>query len=37
MCDEIEYAMIEEYLAKLKQKESKEKEAEKEIPLQALA
>ena len=25
MCNEIEYAMLEEYLANLKQKESKEK------------
>ncbi len=30
MCNEIEYAMVEEYLAKLKQKEPKEKEPEKQ-------
>lgn len=29
MCNEIEYAMLEEYLAKIKPKESKEKEPEK--------
>lgn len=31
MCNEIEYAMLEEYLAKVKQKEVKEREPEKEI------
>lgn len=31
MCNEIEYAMLEEYLAKIKQKDSKEKEPEKQI------
>lgn len=31
MCDEIEYAMLEEYLTKVKEKEAKEKEPEKEI------
>jgi hypothetical protein len=31
MCNEIEYAMLEEYLAKVKQKDPKEKEPEKEI------
>ena len=31
MCNEIEYEMIEEYLAKLKQKEPKEKEPEKQV------
>lgn len=31
MCNEIEYAMLEEYLAKVKQKDAKEKEPEKEI------
>ena len=31
MCNEIEYAMLEEYLAKLKQKETKEKEPEKQV------
>jgi hypothetical protein len=30
MCNEIEYGMLEEYLAKVKQKEAKEKELEKE-------
>ncbi len=37
MCNEIEYAMLEEYLAKLKQKESKEKEPEKPIAVEAVA
>lgn len=37
MCNEIEYAMIEEYLAKLRQKELKEKEPEKQIPVEAVA
>ena len=37
MCNEIEYAMIEEYLTKLKQKELKEKEPEKPIPVEAVA
>ena len=32
MCNEIEYAMIEECLIKLRQKEHKEKEPEKPIP-----
>jgi len=31
MCNEIEYAMLEEYLAKIKPKDSKEKEPEKQI------
>jgi len=31
MCNEIEYAMLEEYLARVKQKDAKEKEPEKEI------
>jgi hypothetical protein len=31
MCNEIEYAMLEEYLARVKQKDSKEKEPEKKI------
>ena len=31
MCNEIEYAMLEEYLAKLKQKDVKEKESEKKV------
>ena len=31
MCNEIEYAMLEEYLAKLKQKDLKEKASEKKI------
>ena len=31
MCNEIEYAMLEEYLARVKQKDVKEKESEKEI------
>lgn len=31
MCNEIEYAMLEEYLAKVKQKDPKEKEPEKEV------
>jgi len=31
MCNEIEYAMLEEYLARVKQKDTKEKEPEKEI------
>jgi len=34
MCNEIEYAMIEEYLTKLRQKE---KESEKPIPVEAVA
>jgi hypothetical protein len=34
MCNEIEYAMLEEYLAKLKQKE---KEPEKPISVQVAA
>ena len=36
MCNEIEYAMIEEYLTKLRQKE-KAKESEKPIPVEAVA
>jgi len=32
MCNEIEYAVIEEYITKLRQKELKEKESEKPIP-----
>ena len=32
MCNEIEYAMLEEYMTKLRQKELKEKESEKLIP-----
>lgn len=31
MCDEIEYELAEEYLAKLTLKKSKEKETEKQI------
>ena len=31
MCNEIEYAMLEEYLAKMKPKEIKEKESEKKV------
>jgi hypothetical protein len=31
MCNEIEYEMLEEYLAKLKAKESEQKELEPEI------
>lgn len=31
VCNEIEYAMLEEYLAKIKQKDTKEKEPKKEI------
>lgn len=31
MCNEMEYAMLEEYLAKIKQKDLKEKEPEKQI------
>jgi hypothetical protein len=31
MCNEIEYAMLEEYLAKIKPKESKEKEPENKV------
>ncbi len=31
MCNEIEYSTIEEYLARIKQKEPKEKEPEKPI------
>ena len=31
MCNEIDYEMIEEYLAKPKQKEPKEKEPEKQV------
>ena len=30
MCNEIEYAMLEEYLAKVKQKDTKEKEPKKQ-------
>ena len=30
MCNEIEYAMLEEYLAKVKQKDAKEKEPKKQ-------
>lgn len=37
MCNEIEYAMLEEYLANLKQKESKEKKSEKPIPVEVAA
>ncbi len=37
MCNEIEYAVMEEYLAKLRQKELKEKEPEKPIPVEAVA
>jgi len=35
MCNEIEYEMLEEYLAKLKGKESKQKELEPEITVAA--
>jgi hypothetical protein len=35
MCNEIDYEMIEEYLARPKQKDQKEKEPEK--PLEAVA
>ena len=31
MCNEIEYAMLEEYLARIKQKDAKEKESEKQV------
>ena len=31
VCNEIEYAMLEEYLAKVKQKDTKEKEPKKQI------
>jgi hypothetical protein len=31
MCNEIEYAMLEEYLAKIKPKEPKEKESETKV------
>ena len=31
MCNEIEYTMLEEYLAKVKQKDAKEKEPEKQV------
>ena len=37
MCNEIEYTLIEEYLAKLKQKEAKEKEPEKQVIVQVAA
>ena len=37
MCNEIEYAMIEEYLAKPKQKEPKEKEPEKQVLVEVAA
>ena len=40
MCNEIEYAMIQEYLLKIKQKEKKEKqqkELEKPLLIQAVA
>ena len=37
MCNEIEYAMLEEYLARLKQKEHKEKETEEQISAQVAA
>lgn len=37
MCNEIEYAMVEEYLVKLKQKEPKEKEPEKQVLVEVTA
>ncbi len=35
MCNEIDYAILEEYLAKPKQKEQKEKELEEPILVEA--
>jgi len=35
MCNEIEYAMIQEYLLKIKQKEQKQKKLEKPLLVQA--